>query len=77
MKKATRGHKLGIRDLLRNDRISKKRSHIERCFAVIKRGHNAGHVLVTTVARAGIKFMMSAFVYNLIQLKYLAHKNLT
>jgi IS5 family transposase len=77
MKKATRGHKLGIRDLLRNGRISKKRSHIERCFAVIKRGHNAGHVLVTTVARAGIKFMMSAFVYNLIQLKYLEHKNLT
>jgi len=34
MKKATRGHKLGIRDILRNKRISKKRSHIERCFAV-------------------------------------------
>jgi IS5 family transposase len=37
MKKATRGHELGIRDILRNKRISKKRSHIERCFAVIKR----------------------------------------
>jgi len=74
MKKATRGHKLGIRELLRNSRISKKRSHIERCFAVMKRAHKAGHVLVTTVARAGIKFMMSAFVYNLTQLKYLAHK---
>jgi len=43
----------------------------------IKRGHKAGHVLVTTVARAGIKFMMDAFVYNLIQLKYLANKNTT
>jgi transposase, IS5 family len=30
MKKATKGHKLGIRDILRNKRISKKRSHIER-----------------------------------------------
>jgi IS5 family transposase len=75
MKKATRGHKLGIRDILRNKRISKKRSHIERCFAVMKRAHKAGHVLVTTVARAGIKFMLSAFVYNLEQLKYLSHNH--
>jgi IS5 family transposase len=73
MKKATRGHKLGIRDILRNRRISKKRSHIERCFAVMKRAHKAGHVLVTTVARAGMKFMLNAFVYNLVQLKHLAH----
>ena len=77
MKKATRGHKLGIRDILRNKRISKKRSHIERCFAVMKRAHKAGHVLVTTVARAGMKFMMNAFVYNLAQLKHLAHNSST
>jgi transposase, IS5 family len=74
MKKATRGYKLGIRDILRNKRISKKRSYIERCFAVMKRSHKAGHVLVTTVARAGMKFMMSAFVYNQVQLRHLAHK---
>ena len=77
MKKAARGHKLGIRDILRNKRISKKRSHIERCFAVMKRAHNAGHVSVTTVARAGIKFMMNSIVYNLVQLKYLANKQST
>jgi IS5 family transposase len=74
MKKATRGHKLGIKDILRNKRISKKRSHIERCFAAMKRVHNTGHVLVATVARAAVKFMLSAFVYNLEQLKYLAQK---
>jgi IS5 family transposase len=72
MKKAARGHKLGIIDILRNKRISRTRSHIERCFAVMKRGHNAGRVSVTTVARAGIKFMMNSIVYNLVQLKYLA-----
>ena len=77
MKKATRGHALGIRDILRNRRISKKRSQIERCFAVMKRAHKAGHVQVTTVARAGMKFMMSAFVYNLVQLRHLAQKRLT
>jgi hypothetical protein len=27
---------------------------------------------MTTVARAGVKFMMSAFVYNLVQLRHLA-----
>jgi len=77
MKKATRGHKLGIRDILRNKRISRKRSHIERCFAVMKRAHKAGHVSVTTVARAGIKFMMNSVVYNLEQLRFLAHKQST
>jgi len=30
-----------------------------------------------TVARAGIKFMMNAFVYNLAQLKFLAYKKST
>jgi IS5 family transposase len=77
MKKATRGHKLGIRDVLRNKRISKKRSQIERCFAVMKRAHKAGHVYVTTVGRAGIKFMMNAFTYNMVQLRYLAHNSST
>jgi transposase, IS5 family len=72
MKKAARGHKLGIKEILRNKRISRKRSHIERCFAVMKRAHNAGRVSVTTIARAGIKFMMNSIVYNLVQLKYLA-----
>jgi IS5 family transposase len=71
MKKATKGHKLGIRDILRNKRIGKRRAFIERCFAVIKRTHDGGHVSVTTVARAGIKFMLGAVVYNLEQLKYL------
>lgn len=72
MKKAVRNHKLGIKDILRNKRISRKRSHIERCFAVMKRAHNAGRVYVTTIARAGIKFLMNSIVYNLEQLKYLA-----
>jgi IS5 family transposase len=73
MKKATRGHKLGIKDVLRNKRIGKKRSPIERCFSVIKRAHNGGHVCVTTVARAGVKCMMGAMVYNIVQLKHLAN----
>ncbi len=33
MKRAARGHPLGISDILRNERISKKRSPVERCFS--------------------------------------------
>jgi IS5 family transposase len=74
MKKATRGHKLETKDILRNKRISKKRSYIERCFGFMKRAHNAGHVCVTTIKRTAIKFMMNSMIYNLEQLKYLANK---
>jgi transposase, IS5 family len=36
MKEAASGHKLGIKDILRNKRISRKRSQIERCSAFMK-----------------------------------------
>ena len=44
MRRATGGHPLGIFDLLRNERISKKRSPVERCFSVMKTVFRAGHV---------------------------------
>jgi len=42
MRRGVRGHPLGIRDRLRNRRISRKRAPGERPFAVIKRVFNAG-----------------------------------
>ena len=42
MRRATGGHPLGIFDLLRNERISKKRSPVERCFSVMKTVFRAG-----------------------------------
>ena len=74
MKRAARGHPLGISDLLRNKRISKKRSPVERCFSVIKTVFNAGHVRVTTVEKAAIKVMFSAIGYNLYNLYGLVNK---
>ena len=47
MRRAVRGHPLGIRDRLRNRRINRKRAPGERPFALIKRVFNAGHELVT------------------------------
>jgi len=74
MKRAARGHPLGISDLLRNKRISKKRSPVERCFSVIKTVFNAGNVRVTTVEKAAVKVMFSAIGYNLYNLYGLVNK---
>ena len=68
MKRAARGHQLSVFDELRNKRISRKRSPVERCFSVIKIVFRAGHVMVTTVERAAIKITFSAIGYNLYNL---------
>lgn len=68
MKRATRGHPLSYKDELRNKRISRKRSPVERCFAFTKRICRAGHVVVTTVERANVKMVFTAIVFNLCHL---------
>jgi IS5 family transposase len=75
MKRAARGHPLGIMDILRNERISKKRSPVERHYAVIKRVFKAGHVMVTTVKRTGVKMLFTAIGFNLYQLVTLKGKD--
>ena len=75
MKRAARGHPLGIRDIMRNERISKKRSPVERHYAVIKRGFKAGHVMVTTVRRTCVKMLFNAIGFNLYQLLTLDRTN--
>ena len=68
MRRGARDHPLGIRDLLRNLRISRKRAPAERHYAVIKRVFNAGHVMVTTVPRVNVKMIFTAIGFNLYQL---------
>jgi IS5 family transposase len=77
MKRATRGHPLDIFDILRNKRISKKRSPIERCFSVMKTVFRAGHLRVTTVERAAVKVMFNAIGYNLFNLLGIVNKKVT
>ena len=74
MKRAARGHPLGISDILRNERISKKRSPVERCFSVIKTVFKSGHVMVTTVETVAVKVMFKAIGYNLYNLHGIANK---
>ena len=75
MRRGVRGRPLGIRDRLRNRRISRKRSPGERPFAVIKRVFHAGHVLVTTVKRVHVKMVFACFCFNLVQLGTLAGRS--
>ena len=71
MRRGVRGHPIEIRDVLRNGRISRKRSKCERGYAVIKNMFGAGHVMVTTVKRAAVRMTMAAFNFNLYQLRTL------
>jgi len=71
MRRAVRGHPLGIRDKLRNRRINRKRAPGERPYAVIKRIFHAGHVLVTTLVRVRVKMVFACLCYNLLQLNTL------
>jgi IS5 family transposase len=68
MRKGARGHPIGIRDKMRNFRISRKRAPGERPYAVIKCVFGSGHMLVTTVARVAVKMMFACFSFDLYQL---------
>lgn len=76
MKKNVRGHRIGIRDKLRNRRISRKRSPGERPYAVIKNVFKSGHVKVTTVERVHVKMIFTALCFNLYQLLTLKKQGL-
>lgn len=76
MQRAVRGHPLEIGDILRNKRISIQRVPAERVYSVVKEVFNAGKVLVTTVERVNVKMLMTAFCFNLHQLKTLKHKGI-
>jgi len=73
MQRGVRGKKLDIRGELRNKRISKTRNRVERPYAVIKTCMNAGHVLVTTLARARVKVTLAIMGYNMFHLRSLCY----
>jgi IS5 family transposase len=68
MQRCVRGHPIGIRDQLRNARISRIRSPGERPYAVIKKVFHSAHTRVTTVLRLHVKMLFAAFSFDLYQL---------
>jgi IS5 family transposase len=71
MQRGVRGHPIGIRDKLRNTRISRIRSPGERPYAVIKNVFHSNHTRVTTVLRVYVKMLFAAFSFDLFQLSTL------
>ena len=71
MQRGVRGHPIGIRDTLRNKRISRIRAPGGRLYAVIKNVFHHAHTHVTTVIRAHVKMLFAAFIFNLYPLKTL------
>jgi len=74
MQRAVRGKPLNFRQIMRNDRISVQRMPCERVYAVTKGVFRAGKVMVTTVKRVNLKMMMTAFCFNLHQMRTLKRK---
>ncbi len=71
MHRGVRNHPLSTKEKRRNRAISRIRPLVERPFAVMKKVFRAGHVMVTTCARAHIKCLFSCWGYNLKQLQTL------
>jgi IS5 family transposase len=71
MQRGVRGHPIGIRDQLRNARISRIRSPGERPYAVIKNVFHSAHTRVTTTLRVHVKMLFAAFSFDLYQLSTL------
>ncbi len=76
MKRSVRGHPIGIRDIMRNKRISKKRAPGERPYAMIKNVFKSGHTMVTTIARVAVKMVFASFGFDLFQLLTLKKKGI-
>jgi IS5 family transposase len=76
MRRSVRGHPIGIKDILRNKRISRKRAPGERPYVVIKKVFKSGHTRVTTVARVAVKMVFASFGFNLFQLITLRKKGM-
>jgi transposase, IS5 family len=68
--------KLGIKEKLRNKRISKKRVIGERPFSVVKNVFNGAKTKVKNLARVTIKEMFKFMGYNLYQLVTLRRKSI-
>ena len=66
-----RGHKLPMRGIRRNLRISRIRSIVEHPYAFKKRMFGFSHTMVTTVQIVRVKKYFTAICYNLMRSRHL------
>ena len=65
---------IDIWDILRNKRISKKRSPGERLYADIKTVFKSAHSMVTTIVRVHAKMVFAALSFNLGLIRTFKHR---
>ena len=71
MDRAVRGHRLPMKSIHRNLRISRIRSLVEHPYAFMKRMFGFAHTMVTTVQRVRVKTYFTAMCYNLMRARFL------
>ena len=71
MDMAVRNHKLPMKSVRRNLRISRIRSLVEHPYAFFRRIFHFAHVMVTTVQRVRVKTYFTAICCNLVRARYL------
>ena len=68
---SVRSHKLPMKSIRRNLRISRVRSMVEHPYAFFKGMFHFFHVMVKTVQRVRVKTYFTAICYNLMRSRYL------
>ena len=71
MYRSVRGHRLPMRSIRRNLRISRIRSMVEHPYAFMKRMFVFAHTFATAVQRVRVKTYFTAICYNLMRSRYL------
>jgi IS5 family transposase len=74
MDRAVRDHKLPVKSIRRNLRISRIRSAVEHPYAFMKRMFRFFYVMVTIVQRVRVKTYLTAMYYNLVRARFLERK---
>ena len=72
MDRAVRNHKLPMKSVHRNIRLSRIRSAMEHPYAFFKGTFHFFHVMVTTVKRMRVKTYFTAVCYNLARARFLS-----
>jgi len=74
MDRAVRDHKLPVKSIRRNLRISRIRSAVEHPYAFMKRMFRFFYVMVTIVQGVRVKTYLTAMYYNLVRARFLERK---
>jgi len=74
MQRDVRGKPLDIRQIMHNDRVSLQRMPCEMVYMMKKGVFKVGKMMVATLKRVNLKMILTAFCFNLHQMRILIKK---